>query len=65
MNSSQTKLGPILIIALLVAAAAMTALVLLQPIDDDSSDYYVEIVGSTGVSQNVTLAEMMVMDSVS
>lgn len=65
MNSSQTKLGPILIIALLVAAASMTALVFLQPIDDVSSDYYVEIVGSNGVSQNVTLAEMMVMNSVS
>ncbi|GAG88872.1 unnamed protein product, partial [marine sediment metagenome] len=39
--------------------------IFLQPIDDGSSDYYVEVVGSNGVSQNVTLAEMMIMDSVS
>ena len=65
MDSSQTKPVTILIVALLIAGAAMAALIFLQPIDDGSSDYYVEVVGSNGVSQNVTLAEMMIMDSVS
>ncbi|MCK5389336.1 MAG: hypothetical protein KAJ36_02525, partial [Candidatus Thorarchaeota archaeon] len=65
MDSSQIKPVTILVVALLIASAAMAALIFLQPIDDDSSDYYVEIVGSNGVSQNVTLTEMMMMDSVS
>lgn len=64
MDSSQTKLVTILIIALLIAGAAMAALVFLQPVDS-SSDYYVEVVGSNGVSQNVTLSDMMLMDIVS
>lgn len=64
MDSSQTKPVTILIVALLIAGAAMTALVFLQP-TNSSSDYYVEVVGSNGVSQNVTLAEMMMMDNVS
>jgi len=42
----------------------MAALSFLQP-TDNSLDYSVEIVGSNGVSQNVTLTEMMLMDSVS
>ncbi len=62
MNSSQTKPVTILIVTLLIAGAAIAALVFLQP---SSSEYYVEVVGSNGVSQNVTLAEMMMMDSVS
>ncbi len=64
MDSSQIKPVTILIVALLIAGAAMAALVFLQP-TDGSSDYYVEVVGSNGVSQNVTLAEMMLMDNVS
>ncbi len=64
MDSSQIKPVTILIVALLIAGAAMAALIILQP-TDSSSDYHVEIVGSNGVSQNVTLAEMMLMDSVS
>ncbi|MCK4567204.1 MAG: hypothetical protein KAU48_07835, partial [Candidatus Thorarchaeota archaeon] len=64
MDSSQIKPVTILIVALLVAGAAMAALISLQP-TDSSSEYYVEIVGSNGVSQNVTLTEMMLMDSVS
>ncbi|MHA1575759.1 MAG: hypothetical protein ACTSU3_00220 [Candidatus Thorarchaeota archaeon] len=65
MESSQTKLVTILIVALLLSGAAMVALFFLQPTDDRLSDYYVEVVGSNGVSQNVTLAEMMMMDNVS
>jgi len=65
MDSSQTKPVTILIVALLVSGAAMAALVFLQSTDDGLSNYYVEIVGSNGVSQNVTLAEMMMMDNVS
>jgi DMSO/TMAO reductase YedYZ molybdopterin-dependent catalytic subunit len=64
MDSSQIKPVTILVVALLIAGAAMAALIFLQP-TDSSSEYYVEVVGSNGVSQNVTLAEMMLMDSVS
>lgn len=64
MDSSQTKPVTILIVALLIAGAAMGALIFLQP-TDSQSDYYVEVVGSNGVSQNVTLADMIMMDSVS
>ncbi|MHA1614777.1 MAG: hypothetical protein ACTSYJ_08005 [Candidatus Thorarchaeota archaeon] len=64
MDSSQIKPVTILIVALLIAGAAMAALIFLQP-TNSSSDYYVEVVGSNGVSQNVTLAEMMLMDNVS
>ena len=65
MDSNQTRLASILIVALLVSGGAMAALVFLQPTDDGLEDYYVEVVGISGVSQNVTLAEMMLMDSVS
>ena len=64
MDSSQIKSVTLLVVALLIAGAAMAALIFLQP-TDSSSEYYVEVVGSNGVSQNVTLAEMMLMDSVS
>lgn len=64
MNSSRTKPVTILIVALLIAGAAIAALIFLQP-TDSSPEYYVEVVGGNGVSQNVTLTEMMLMDSVS
>jgi len=65
MDSNQTKLATILIVAILVSGAAMMALVFQQPTDDGLSDYYVEVVGVGGNSLNVTLSEMMTMDSVS
>ncbi len=64
MNSSLTKPVTILIGALLISGAAIAALIFLQP-TDSSPEYYVEVVGGNGVSQNVTLTEMMLMDSVS
>jgi hypothetical protein len=64
MNSSQTKLLTILLVAVLVSGAAIAALVLFQPNNNNTaSEYYVEIVGSGG-SQNVTLADMIAMDTV-
>jgi len=65
MDSNQTRLATILIVAILVSGAGMAALVFLQPTDDGLSDYYVEVVGGSGNSLNVTLAEMMNMTSVS
>jgi len=64
MDSSQIKPVTILIVALLLAGAAMATLVFLQPTEIPYSEYHVEVVGGNGVSQNVTLAEMLFMDSV-
>jgi DMSO/TMAO reductase YedYZ molybdopterin-dependent catalytic subunit len=64
MDSNQTKLVSILVIAVIVAGGAMVALQFLQ-IPDDTSDYFIEVVGVGGNSQNVTLSEMMQMESVS
>lgn len=65
MDSNQTKLVSILVIAVILAGGALVALQFLQIPEDNSSDYFVEVVGAGGNSQNVTLSEMMLMDSVS
>jgi DMSO/TMAO reductase YedYZ molybdopterin-dependent catalytic subunit len=65
MDSNQTKLVSILVIAVIVAGGAMVALQFFQVPEDTSSDYFIEVVGVGGNSQNVTLSEMMLMESVS
>ncbi len=65
MDSNQGRLVAILIGALVVSGAAMVALNYMQPTDDGLSEYYIEVVGGSGNSLNVTLAEMMTMDNLS
>ncbi|MGY5878982.1 MAG: hypothetical protein RTV31_01970 [Candidatus Thorarchaeota archaeon] len=64
MDSSHTRLLSILVIALVLSGAAMIGLVLMQPSGDDSSNYYVTVVGANGTSRNVTLSEMLVSETV-
>lgn len=68
MDSNQTRLVSILVITVIVASGAMAALVFFQPayppIDNTPADYSVFVVGGGGISQNVTLAEMMLMENV-
>ena len=65
MDSNQTRLLGILIIAIVTATGVMFALPYLQPADDTSTEYFVEIVGDGNESQNVTLDDMKNMDVVS
>jgi len=62
MDSAQSKLLAMLLVAVLVAGGAMAALVMFQP-SNNPSNSFVEVVG-TGTSQNVTLTEMLSMDSI-
>ena len=62
MDSNQTKLLAVLLVAVLVAGGALAALVMFQP-SNTPSDSFVEVLG-TGTSQNVTLSEMLLMESV-
>ncbi len=64
MDSSQTRLLSFLVIAIVVSGAAMAGLVLMQPSGDDSSNYFVTVVGANGTTRNVTLSEMIVSDTV-
>jgi len=64
MDSNQTRLLSILVIAVILSGGAMAALVLFQPTDNPSSNYFVEIEGTGGTTQNVSLSEMLLMDPV-
>ncbi|MGY5860073.1 MAG: hypothetical protein RTU63_11940 [Candidatus Thorarchaeota archaeon] len=64
MSSNQTKLLGVLLVAVLVASAALAALVLFQPSNNTNpSDSFVKVVG-TETSQNVTLSDMLLMESI-
>ncbi|TFG99981.1 hypothetical protein E4H12_00595, partial [Candidatus Thorarchaeota archaeon] len=62
MDSNQTKLLAVLLVAVLVAGGALAALVMFQP-SNNPSDPFIEVVG-TGTSQNVTLSDMLLMQFV-
>ena len=64
MDSGQTRLISILVITVIVAGGAMVALQYIQPSGDTTAEYVVEVIGTSGNAQNVTLSEMMMMDSV-
>jgi len=63
MDSNQTKLLSIAVIAVIVAGGAMAALVVFQPTENTTPDYFIEVVGTGGSIQNVSLSDMMLMDS--
>ncbi|TFG31153.1 hypothetical protein EU528_06940 [Candidatus Thorarchaeota archaeon] len=65
MDSGQTRLLSILIIAIVLSGTAMIGLVLLQPSGNDSSNYFVTIAGPNEMSRNVTLSEMLLLDTIS
>ena len=59
MESNQTKLLAIVLVAVLISGGALAALVLMQP-TDNTPEPVVEIAGIT-TSQNVTLSDMLAM----
>lgn len=64
MNSGQTKLLAVLLVAVLLSGGALVALVMFQPTTNPPpTDPYVTVVG-TGTSLNVTLSDMLLMESV-
>jgi len=59
MDSTQSKLLAIVIVAVVISGGAMAALYFMQP-TDNTLEPFIEIVG-IGVSQNVTLSDMLAM----
>ncbi|MFW9844037.1 MAG: hypothetical protein ACFFEV_05655, partial [Candidatus Thorarchaeota archaeon] len=62
MDSNQTKLLAIVLVAVMVSGGAIAAIILMQP-TGDTSEPLVEIVGK-GSSQNVTLSDLLAMTTV-
>lgn len=62
MDSNQTKLLAIVLVAVMISGGAMAALVLMQP-TNNAPEQFVEIVG-IGASQNITLSDMLAMTTV-
>lgn len=63
MDSNQSKLLAIVLVAVVISGGAMAALYFMQP-TDNTPEPFVEIVG-IGVAQNVTLSDMLAMTTVS